>query len=184
MKEKKKSIKSKMKGGKYFIKLNNGDTIDLPIKSSAFSEIDSRNRSKFIDIAKKIARLGQINKVLLDELIEINDNFNEFNERYPNEPQPKQLSENLQKIYEEIWTEIYNLETTPIKPEKVATNTYFKTASEKIGEINYKTYDEFTNDIKAGKSKLMNIFSTLSGDPKKDPFQCMAKGYDALLSAN
>jgi len=187
MKEK----KGKMKGGKYFIKLINEETYDLPIQSTAFSEIDSNSRNKFIESSKNIAHLGQIDKVLVESLENTNATLNEFNDSNPNILPPKQITKNLQQIYIQVWNEIYNLKNTSsqigiqtkeLSNQKVATNNYFETAFKKIDSLNYINYEEFKNE-RLTKTKFIQIIKAISktSNVKDDPFQCMAKGYDELL---
>jgi hypothetical protein len=210
MKEKKKSVKLIMKGGdkksETLFKLSN----DLPIYyyTSDFSNIEDKNQSSFLNMLSQVAQEypNEINKLYNT----LNSTWNLWTSRESRRNpgidykiNEDNLEADLNKKYTDIVGALLDIKKernnksiapavqtrglgNAVLPQEVllATNTYFKTASKKIDEINYKTYDEFTKDITAGKSKLMNIFSTLSGDSKEDPFQCMAKGYAALLSAN
>ena len=209
MKEKKKSVKRIMKGGdkklETLFKLSN----DLPIYyyTSDFSNIQDKNQSSFLNMLSQVAQEypNEINKYNT-----LNSTWNLWTSR-ESRRKPEidykvnedKLEADLNQKYTDVVRALLDIKEernnksiapavqsagvgNAVSPQEVplATNKYFKTASEKIGIINYVNYDEFTNDIKAGKTKLKNIFSTLSGNPKQDPFQCMAKGYAALLSAN
>jgi len=210
MKEKKKSVKRIMKGGdkksETLFKLSN----DLPIYyyTSDFSNIQDRNQSSFLNMLSQVAKEypTEINKLYNT----LNSTWNLWTSRESRRRpgtdykiNEDKLEADLNQKYTDVVGALLDIKEkrnnksiapavqspgvgNPISPQQVplATNTYFKTASKKIDEINYKTYDEFAKDITDGKTKLKNIFSTLSGDSKDDPFQCMSKGYAALLSAN
>ena len=194
-----------MKGG-YRISLKNNIDLTFDDRLLTFTDKDSNKRQGFISAATQVAQEYPtiVNNGLIRKLKNVNDDFNTALDKNIQRTATATLESKMNELYKEIYNQLMNVPKTPptfqvddptvqtrglsnaVSPQEVplATNKYFKTASKKIDEINYKTYDEFAKDITDGKTKLKNIFSTLSGDTKEDPFQCMAKGYDTLLSAN